>query len=175
MLTAHRPGTSGILALQRSRHQAPTDRASLQLLHGVCGAGGLEVNGLEDGARLCRRHSSGLCFAALQPGTCRCVRLCNGAATKLRLIEQSCDCSIVRGAGVLEVNGLEDGARLCRRHSGGDCFPQPIQAPACMWFAIATAAIKLRLIELACGCSTVCGAGGHEVRAPRYRRHSDAE
>ena len=48
-------------------------------------------------------------------------------------------------------------------------------SPACMWFAIATAAIKLRLIELACGCSTVCGAGGHEVRAPRYRRHSDAE
>ena len=80
------------------------------------------------------------------------------AATKLRLVEQACGCSTVRGGG-----GLMQGA----------CSSLPLalpwrrvlhaartrhEAPSRWRSAFATeAATKLRLIEQACGCSTVRG------------------
>ena len=139
------------LPLQRSRHQAPTDRASLWLLHGV----------------RCRR-TRGACSSLSAALGCRVIAaptrhlqvlcLCNGAATKLRLVELACDCSTVCGAGGLEVNELEVRAPICRRHSSAHCLPHPNQAPACVRLCNG-AAIKLRLVELACDCSTVHAAG----------------
>ena len=51
-----------------------------------------------------------------RPGTCKCVCLCNGAAMKLRLMEQACGCSVMGGGG------FKVRARLCFWHYGGECF-----------------------------------------------------
>ena len=39
---------------------------------------------------------------------------------KLRLVEQTCGCSTVRGG-----QGLKACALLCLRHSGAECLPPP--------------------------------------------------
>ena len=84
------------------------------------------------------------------PDTC-CKRFdfATEAAIKLRLIEQACGCSTVRGGDRPKVR-----ARLCLwrvRACRQDQPPAPAGA-----FAFATeAAMNLRLIEQACGCSTV--------------------
>ena len=141
-----------------------------------------------------------------------CLRCCNGAELRLRLIEQACTCSTMHGRGGLKVR-----ARLYRWHwVGGECLPPEggfcaiaargrHEAPtdraslhllhdarwwrtqgACSslpralggWRVLAAttthlqdggfffateAAMKLRLIEQACGCSTVRGGGGLTV------------
>ena len=61
--------------------------------------------------------------------------LCNGAAIKLRLVELACGCSMVCGAGGLEVNELEVRARLCRRHSSAHCLPPRPGTCRCFVFA----------------------------------------
>ena len=82
------------------------------------------------------------------------VVFCNGAAIKLRLMEeQACGCSTVRGGQRLKVRVLvsADGTR------GADNLLANTddQAPALVVFCNG-AAIKLRLMEeQACGCSTV--------------------
>ena len=164
---------AGVLSLQRSRHQAPTGRASLRLLHGACcrhtlgacsslsAALGRRVlaaptRHLQDGVlslqcsrhEVANEHTGGVCLPPCQAHAG--VRLCNGAATKLRLVEQYCGCSTVHGA-----SGHEVRARLCRWHLDGECLPRTDQAPQAFWLCNG-AAIKLRLIELACSCSTVC-------------------
>ena len=99
--------------LQRSRHEAPTDRASLRrLLHG---------------AR--RTGTQGAC-SSLPPGTqmqsaCRpeqapaLIVWCNGAAMKLRLMEQACDgaprCEADRDSRCVLV--------FASRHSDAECLP----------------------------------------------------
>ena len=60
---------------------------------------------------------------------------------KLRLIEQACGCSVVRGGGGLKVH-----ARWCLRNK-------------------VAAMVKLRLIEQAGGCFMLRGGGGLKVRA----------
>ena len=60
---------------------------------------------------------------------------------KLRLIEQACGCSVVRGGGCLKVH-----ARRCLRNK-------------------VAAMVKLRLIEQAGGCFMLRGGGGLKVRA----------
>ena len=69
----------------------------------------------------------------------------------LRLIEQACCCS-TDGASRRPIHGavLVSAAGT----SGGECIPP--RTCTCKWFAFATeAAMNLRLIEQACGCSTV--------------------
>ena len=80
----------------RSRHGAPTDRASLRLLHGARRRRSLKVR-----ARLCRWHSSGEC---LPPRTTHHApaggfAFATEAAMELRLIEHACGCSTVRDGG----------------------------------------------------------------------------
>ena len=104
----------GLVFCDGSRHDAPTDRASLRLLHG---------------AR--RRPTQGACLSlplALQRrvlaattrhharGTCKAnggLPLQRAAGIKLRLIQQACGCFTVRGGGGLKVR-----ARLLCWHSG---------------------------------------------------------
>ena len=88
--------------------QAPTDRASLRLLHsasrrrrqGVCSSLPLAVEFRVVAAMT--RHLPARCS----------LGLCTRAAIKLRLIEQACDCSTVRVGGGCKVH-----ARVCRWHS----------------------------------------------------------
>ena len=112
-------------------------------------------------ARRCRWHSGG---AWLPPGSRHLqVGLPSAtevAAMKLQPIEQACDCSTVRDRGGLKVR-----ARLCRWHSRGACLPpgtrhlQVVSVPDAME---AAAMMMLRLIEQACGCSTM-----HDARRGR--------
>ena len=46
------------------------------------------------------------------------IVVCNRAAMKLRLMEQACGCSTVRGGQAFKVC-----ARLCLWHSDGECLP----------------------------------------------------
>ena len=80
--------------------------------------------------------------------------LCNGATMQLRLIGQGCGCSMVRGGGGL----MTVSARLCRRHStqalagaDGTSSRHHLQV-FCLCNGAAT---LIRMIEQACGCSTV--------------------
>ena len=82
-----RPGTCRWLPLQRSRHEAPTGRASLRVVHGVR-----------------RRQTQGACsclaLALWWRVLCRrdqapaCGCLCNGAAMRVRLTANSHECII---------------------------------------------------------------------------------
>ena len=79
-----------------------------------------------------------------------------------RLIEQACGCSTVRGGGGFK---RQVRARLCRWHScGGECLPPTtthlnLQVRLLLQRSCRRH-VKLRLIEQACGCSTVRGRGG---------------
>ena len=126
-----------------SRHEAPTDRASLQLLHG---------------AR--RRRTQDACSppaaGTLAKSACR-----QAPDTRHlhRLIEQACNCSTVRGRGRLKVRAASlplafRWRALAARHEA----PGTRHHARCLAFAT-EAAMKLRLIEQACGCSTVRGRG----------------
>ena len=101
---------------------------------------------------------AGTRIQSARPGTCRCVRcLWNGAAMKLRLIEQACGYSLVRGVDALNVC-----ARLCTCVVTADsrcmlasasvtrvqsaCRHDQAPASACPYIA---AMRKLRLIEQA--------------------------
>ena len=81
----------------------------------------------------------------------------------LRLMEQACGCSTVRGAGELQVH-----SRLCRRHIGRECLPP---RPAACSLVCNRATKKLQLVEHACSCSAVRGAGGLQVHSRLCRRH----
>ena len=158
--------------LQRSRHQAPTDRAILRLLH--C-AWCRRARG-----KWTRRWCSSLPAALgwrLLPTT--------HSGTRMHVV---CHCNGRHQAPTDRASlWLLHGVR-CRRTRGA-CSSLSA-ALGCRVIAAPTrhlqvlclcngAAIKLRLVELACDCSTVCGAGGLEVnelevRAPICRRHSSA-
>ena len=93
------------LSLQGSRHQAPTNQASLRLLRAAS-----------------QRRPRGACSSLLlalgwRDSACHQdnVCLCNGAAIKRRLIEQACGCSVLRVKGGLKVR-----ARRCLWHLDGD-------------------------------------------------------
>ena len=93
---------------------------------------------------------------------------------KLRLIEQACRCSMVRGGG-----GLKEvlHARLCRWHSSsGECLPprpMHLHLQVRLHCRQRHRHVKQRLIEQACGCSMVRGGGGlKEVRARLCGWHS---
>ena len=51
---------------------------------------------------LASRHSSG---ESMPPRSDTCDVICNGAALELRLVEQACGCSTVRGGGGLNNQG----------------------------------------------------------------------
>ena len=83
--------------LKRSRREAPTDRASLQVLHGATrrqtqGAGSSLLPSLRGAECVCRRDQA-------PAGVC----LCNRCIWKLRLIEQACGCCTGRNGGGLMV------------------------------------------------------------------------
>ena len=88
---------------------------------------------------------------------------------KLRLIEQACGCSMVRGGGRLKVC-----AHLCLWHLSGECLPPRSRTCRCLPLFVG-AAMKLRLIEQACSCGTVQGGGGLNVRAHLYLWHLSGE
>ena len=96
------------LSLQGSRHQAPTNQASLQLLRaasqrrpqGACSSLPLALGWRMLAARTRHLHDR--------------VCLCKGAAIKRRLIEQACGCFVLRVKG-----GLKVSARLCLWHLDG--------------------------------------------------------
>ena len=112
----------------------PTDRASLRLLHG---------------AR--RRQTQGACsycYAGTPVEKCLPPTLSSwfACATEplldLRLIEQACGCSTVRGSGGLKVR-----ACFCRWHSGGECLPPGPSSCTCRWFGCCSGAdLRLPLI-----------------------------
>ena len=167
-------------------------------------------------AVVCTRHESACC----RDHAPALIVVCNGAAMKLSLMEQACECCTVQGGGGRKVR-----ARVCLWHSGADCLPprprtctdcvlqrsrneaptdgaslrrllhgarrtgtqgacsslppgtrvqiacRPDQAPALV-VVCNGAAMKLSLMEQACGCCTVQGGGGRKVRARRCRLHS---
>ena len=79
---------------------------------------------------------------------------------KLRLVEQACGCSLLRGGGGLKVRGwlCLPPALVCRVLAA--MTTRQLQVSA---FAM-NAVMKLRLVEQACGCSLVRGGGGLKVR-----------
>ena len=77
-----------------SCHEALTGRASLWLLDGMRGGDGLKVH-----APPCHWHSSVKC---LPPRPAACSVVCKRDAMKLRLVEQACSCSTVRGGDGLK-------------------------------------------------------------------------
>ena len=77
-----------------SRHGAPTDRARLRLLHDARPRPSQHVHVLVVAAGT-RVESA--CRQA--PGTCRWFGFATEAAMELRLIEQACGCSMMRGRG----------------------------------------------------------------------------
>ena len=104
------PCTCKDCVLHRSRHEAPTDGASTCGCSTVRGGGDLKVR-----ARLGHACGTRLESACL-PWPCTCNVSCNGAAMKLRLMEQACGCSMVRG-------GVTDSRSRCMMQSGtqGPC------------------------------------------------------
>ena len=48
-------------------------------------------------------------------------------------------------------------ARLCRWHSGEECLPPGTRHLQVVWLCNGSPGLELRLIEQACGCSTVRG------------------
>ena len=148
-----RPRTRHLQVVWRcngSCHQAPTDRAEADA-RSVLSSLPLALRWRVLAATTTHQtHACGFGFAT-------------EAAIKLRLIEQACGCSTVRGGGQLKVRALVSAAgtpveSACRHdHAPDTC---------CKRFDFATeAAIKLRLIEQACGCSMVRGGGRRKVRA----------
>ena len=139
------PPEGGFCAIAaRGRHEAPTDRASLHLLHGSG-----------------RRRTQGACSSLPRALWWRVLAatsthlqevvfpLQRRPPLRLRLIEQACICftSSMHGRGGLKVR-----ARLCRWHwVGGECLPlRPRTCRRCLRLCDG-AAMKLRLIEQACG------------------------
>ena len=146
--------------------ESPADQARLRLLHGrrlrrptqgACSSLPLTL-WVEIACRQDHAPAGGFAFAS-------------EAAMKLRLIEQACRCSTMRGAGRLKVR-----ARLCSLHSRVESACHQNHAPAGGFaFASDAAMKKLRLMEQACGCSTVRGGGRLKVRARLCRWHSRVE
>ena len=126
-----------------SRHAAPTDRASLRLLHsarqrrtqGACSC-------------LCLWHSD-----AATTHLAKCFTFATEAAMQLGLIGQACGCCTGRGGGRLKVRARvsASGPRVLRLGS--------LQVP---WLSD-EGTMRLRLIEQACGWSMVRGGGGRKV------------
>ena len=111
--------------------------------------------------------SLSLSLACSPPRPAICSSVCNGAIIDLRLVEKACGCSTVRGVGSLQVR-----ARLYHLPSCEECLPP---WPAACRLLCNEAAMKLRLVEQACGCSTVRDECRLQVRAPPCRRHSCGE
>ena len=88
------------LPSQRSRHRAPADRGMLATAT-QCEA---EAEPRYVVA-LCLWHSRGEWLPPPPPPAESDICLRNGAAMKLRLIEQACGCSTVRGSGRVKVRG----------------------------------------------------------------------
>ena len=142
--------------LHRSQHQAPTDGASLRLL---------------DSER--RRRTQSTCVLVSASATCNVVI---GAAIKLRLVEQACSSTTVRGGGGLKVH-----ARVCLRHSDGGCLPPRPRTCTCNDCGLhrsrhqaPTGGASLRLLDVARRrrtqgtCSCVSLALGWRVLASRW-------
>ena len=128
----------------------------LRLIEQACGFFTVQSGGRRNvRARLC------LLWRVLAMRTmhrCRWFAFATEAAMKLRLIEQACGFFTVQSEGRRKVR-----ARLCLWRV---LAVRTMHLHRCRWFAFATeAAMKLRLIEQACGCSTVCDADGLRVRA----------
>ena len=75
--------------------------------------------------------SESACRQDHTPATVGGFAFATEAAMKLRLIEQACRCSTVRGRGRLKVR-----ARLCRWHYARECLPPgPVDHTPAVWFA----------------------------------------
>ena len=118
-----------LLSLQPSRHEAPTDRPSLRLLAplhcarrrkrqrtpGACSSLPLALKWRVIAGPT--RHQSACRHDQAPAASSACI-LGNQAAMKLRLIDQACGCSTVRGGG--SGSGLKVRARLCLWHVSGE-------------------------------------------------------
>ena len=147
-----------VLRLRRSRQGAPTDRASLRLLH------------------CARRRPTQRACSFLPLAHWWRERLLAAKPTHLHhpanglLLQRSSDRSSKRAA-----------APRCEKEADSrcvlvfaclwalvwrECLPPATKAPAGVFGSLQTeAAMNLRLIEQACGCSTVREGGGLKVRA----------
>ena len=143
-------GTCNDCVRRRSRHEAPSEGASVK--NPRCEA--------DMFARCVLVSASGTRVQSacrLRSGTCNVS--CNGAAMKLRQMEQACGCSKV------QIWTRIQGACLSLPQAlGCRVLVTPTRHLQCVWGG--GAAMKLRLMEHVCGCSTV--RGGQELKVCRH-------